>query len=169
MQGLPHAPCRLQHYRVGRRNAARPLPPHAPCRLQPNGREHGLFIEIFASTRSVQIATKGESCRNYLRDLCLHTLRADCNLSCSHRVTLRTSLPPHAPCRLQQFRRRLSVQKSTLPPHAPCRLQPARLRMNLSRWSFASTRSVQIATRMSAGFLLFFVGFASTRSVQIAT
>ena len=80
-------------------------------------------------------------------NLCLHTLRADCN---AHRRQLR-----HA-------------RRSALPPHAPCRLQQILVENQAGIKRFASTRSVQIATALEndSGALLF---FASTRSVQIAT
>ena len=114
--------------------------------------------ELFASTRSVQIATL-QSCNKLpTKPLCLHTLRADCNvpafrrspcgergLLCLHtlradcnRVTFwhpigALSLPPHAPCRLQlQQAETITAYMEALPPHAPCRLQ---------RWHCPNERS----------------------------
>ena len=83
-------------------------------------------IFSFASTRSVQIATFCFVSCCWGESLCLHTLRADCN--------------PHV--------YNQGVGGSPLPPHAPCRLQ--RVTTVLTTWtlSFASTRSVQIATRI---------------------
>ena len=123
----------------------------------------------FASTRSVQIATSAlPVCAEFL-ELCLHTLRADCNEVTASSVGGFSALPPHAPCRLQHS------------PHA-VRCAPPR---------FASTRSVQIATAAASSAchsdklclhtlradcnlcqippVFRAVGFASTRSVQIAT
>ena len=103
----------------------------------------------FASTRSVQIATVAGAIEASITPLCLHTLRADCNRRFCSLSGVKTSLPPHAPCRLQQdlsvagkragihlclhtlradcngigFLCKLSTKP--LPPHAPCRLQPA--------------------------------------------
>ena len=79
---------------------------------------------LFASTRSVQIATVNSKEMKAFVELCLHTLRADCNrvdvadvqnqelclhtlrADCNHRLFLFTeclfALPPHAPCRLQR-------------------------------------------------------------------
>ena len=78
------------------------LPPHAPCRLQQAPLACVAPKGAFASTRSVQIATMHRACRNppmttlpphapcrlqrsisadidQDNNLCLHTLRADCN------------------------------------------------------------------------------------------
>ena len=123
----PHAPCRLQHCRARCRRRALTLPPHAPCRLQ----QPVLSSPCFFS------------------ELCLHTLRADCNLvlldgACNHQP-----LPPHAPCRLQLFPRRCRSGFSPLPPHAPCRLQRNRDSTSSAARRFASTRSVQIATMLA--------------------
>ena len=103
MQGLPHAPCRLQRI-IGRRMYC-------------------------------------------FHNLCLHTLRADCNLAASPT---------------------LMVQTCSLPPHAPCRLQRGLLLCLLQFHLFASTRSVQIAT-ITASRTKRRCCFASTRPVQIAT
>ena len=144
----PHAPCRLQHADGDKGNAepplclhtlradcnkrtARfsqascPLPPHAPCRLQRDcdGAEgDGCALPPHAPCR-LQRPT-GNLCR-VVSNLCLHTLRADCNgAKCLWRYN-HLSLPPHAPCRLQRVSHLLHTSL--------CR-------------SFASTRSVQIAT-----------------------
>ena len=169
---------------------------------------------VFASTRSVQIATRFKRQTIANESLCLHTLRADCNEIPSYsdvfgedfastrsvqiatpRLTRAGSgtgpLPPHAPCRLQQGRQLAGAACQTLPPHAPCRLQP-RLHSTATKsrplpphapcrlqrgchpraarpGGFASTRSVQIATRSSVSSIHWQQSFASTRSVQIAT
>ena len=77
----------------------------------------------FASTRSVQIATFGKSCRLIINNLCLHTLRADCNADGKELFVCCDALPPHAPCRLQHAVISRLCAISALPPHAPCRLQ----------------------------------------------
>ena len=56
---------------------------------------------IFASTRSVQIATRMLDNQIARTFLCLHTLRADCNGWLKHGSSAERPLPPHAPCRLQ--------------------------------------------------------------------
>ena len=125
----PHAPCRLQRLYVSTLPIIGvALPPHAPCRLQlgivsaivadPLLCLHTLRADcnnrstawsksefIFASTRSVQIATA----------------------PVLEKVATTVALPPHAPCRLQLivFSARFR-NKRTLPPHAPCRLQRSR-------------------------------------------
>ena len=102
---------------------------------------------VFASTRSVQIATApSAACRRQSatlpphapcrlqqerkaeraehRALCLHTLRADCNADATPAPPAQAALPPHAPCRLQRAAQSAaSIGSSPLPPHAPCRLQ----------------------------------------------
>ena len=76
--------------------------PHAPCRLQRGRLVDYTEIGFFASTRSVQIATPHRGRRGKLVMLCLHTLRADCNPRSQFRPgSLPEPLPPHAPCRLQ--------------------------------------------------------------------
>ena len=101
-----------------------PLPPHAPCRLQRIWVENFVWSGYFASTRSVQIATKLPFRASRRRLLCLHTLRADCNGKRRYRSAQPLPLPPHAPCRLQRMRARwTSCLPKPLPPHAPCRLQ----------------------------------------------
>ncbi len=148
MQGLPHAPCRLQRVKcivcsqqddfastrpvqiatkkcnqdaqdksfastrpvqiativaAGFTSRRRPLPPHAPCRLQLSSRVrrwncsklclHTPRADCNPQTRS---PTKGAA------KLCLHTPRADCNTPPAAAARSCTSLPPHAPCRLQR-------------------------------------------------------------------
>ncbi len=103
------------------------MPPHAPCRLQPPLLLSKWREDFFASTRSVQIAT-----------VALLAARADTR-----------TLPPHAPCRLQRRGGWSAASAGTpLPPHAPCRLQPVRGYFRFHHdGGFASTRSVQIATK----------------------
>ena len=156
-----------------------------------HARKAALLTYAFASTRSVQIATPYATldCQAFV--LCLHTLRADCNgtstplspargcFASTRSVQIATRagragvcnagpLPPHAPCRLQPPTPHQSILPLSLPPHAPCRLQLGyRVRRNGAR-TFASTRSVQIATKFSS-MQRTSCSFASTRSVQIAT
>ena len=132
---------------------------------------------IFASTRPVQIATSFRTFSSPTDSLCLHTLRADCNCACFSRLILFSRfastrsvqiatggrprkkrstppLPPHTPCRLQRWKCRADAAVPALPPHAPCRLQ------RISTWecwtfcSFASTRSVQIATPLLESLII---------------
>ena len=94
------ADCNLRHFlHVA---GVQALPPHAPCRLQRGISYPSFYRKLFASTRSVQIATcpactrrwtpdplpPHAPCRlqrivplviSYTPSLCLHTLRADCN------------------------------------------------------------------------------------------
>ena len=63
----PHAPCRLQRTGVPESSKPRALPPHAPCRLQPVLEEATLNA----------------------KQLCLHTLRADCNKTRMKKIKLR--------------------------------------------------------------------------------
>ena len=171
------------------------LPPHAPCRLQPARASRGDCTPCFASTRSVQIATWTIAVGFTLAPLCLHTLRADCNTSCSPPCSYRMRLCLHtlradcnatfATCDPKNYKLCLHTlradcnSKSTnsiftiaplclhtlradcngsvlpekrraaspLPPHAPCRLQLPPLPMHKQQLIFASTRSVQIATK----------------------
>jgi hypothetical protein len=169
MQGLPHAACRLQRASPCSQGCCGSLPPHAPCRLQPLCRETQQSAIVFASTRSVQIATALHLPLELHRHLCLHTLRADCNcertLVCHFCILCLHTL--RADCN----------EISPVSSHPP---QP-----------FASTRSVQIATRRGSWMsdrqtLCLHTlradcnerdtlkqqladAFASTRSVQIAT
>ena len=105
-----------------------------------------MATKIFASTRSVQIATSScvrrwncnKLCLHTLRadcnykrmfvrwfkELCLHTLRADCNgfnprLDCKREVLCLHTL--RADCNVQH--RDYMMHPSPLPPHAPYRLQ----------------------------------------------
>ena len=140
----PRADCNQKPHL--RRSCQCPLPPHAPCRLQRYSRATGSNGVVFASTRPVQIATAlalsstlGEDSFASTRPvqiattdshhealfpaLCLHTPRADCNPPHSCPACRSHSLPPHAPCRLQQSLETYQAECSPLPPHAPCRLQ----------------------------------------------
>ena len=104
-------------------------------------------ILVFASTRSVQIATFFLLSDFEVYALCLHTLRADCNLLF---VLRRDYIGIFASTRSVQIATCdiiVSVKgRYTLPPHAPCRLQPIPDGSSFRRTTFASTRSVQIAT-----------------------
>ena len=126
---------------------AKPLPPHAPCRLQ-RFRPKILHCDIALCLHTLRADCNAHSIRDLIAYdwLCLHTLRADCN-ACGAL---------------------LCAVRDTLPPHAPCRLQPSGSTRRTSEFSFASTRSVQIATR-TATHKRRHESFASTRSVQIAT
>ncbi len=77
------------------------LPPHAPCRLQRLTSPPPRRNAPFASTRSVQIATRHAAEHEIAAELCLHTLRADCNDAKPLPRKHPSTLPPHAPCRLQ--------------------------------------------------------------------
>ena len=90
-----------------------------------------VVTDNFASTRPVQIATCGCSCSESALFLCLHTPRADCN------VTLSAVAPVLALC--------------LHTPRADC--NRASGRAFYRRRSFASTRPVQIATSASTKFL----------------
>ena len=142
----PHAPCRLQQQHDHQHQhprllclhtlradcnqilqtilpVAQPLPPHAPCRLQHNAPGVMPQESAFASTRSVQIATRGRMGNRHSAYLCLHTLRADCNaaktqLKAAQKLCLHTL---RADC--NQNNLLLNVVTVALPPHAPCRLQ----------------------------------------------
>ena len=146
------------------------LPPHAPCRLQLQMLCGLKITGIFASTRSVQIATcrldEVESVSRLFastRSVQIATLtipilpNEEANFASTRSVQIATgkvcadsarygSLPPHAPCRLQQAGSKFFSRKHSLPPHAPCRLQLENVPK--LKWTalFASTRSVQIAT-----------------------
>ena len=156
---------RRAHARNGGKQS---LPPHAPCRLQRVRVRTFVFVAGFASTRSVQIATERIQVHSHvvtfastrsvqiatpcscLSDgflvLCLHTLRADCNLNKEREQhaaetfastrSVQIATPPFRACaRLDFFASTRSVQIATapplvildvtgsLPPHAPCRLQ----------------------------------------------
>ena len=75
----PHAPCRLQLDFEDKFSTDNSLPPHAPCRLQHEFTDVKCLKARFASTRSVQIATAIQKDKAFCINLCLHTLRADCN------------------------------------------------------------------------------------------
>ena len=88
-------------------------------------------IQNFHQGRKLCLHTLRADCNETLtmarmkhRALCLHTLRADCNIQ-RHAIIWRwTTLPPHAPCRLQQHPScGIRLVETALPPHAPCRLQ----------------------------------------------
>ena len=123
------------------------MPPHAPCRLQRSAPK--------ADAQSVQ--------------LCLHTLRADCNglvvaqnavvdvFASTRSVQIATQCTLIITLPAESFASTRSVQIATR----------AALRRTASA-SFASTRSVQIATSAAQNHLSA-ACFASTRSVQIAT
>ena len=102
-------------------------------------------------------------------NLCLHTLRADCNNceSCNQ-----PCLTTFASTRSVQIATKIKppgcVSAETLPPHAPCRLQLVGTMLSGTTSVFASTRSVQIATKEGKKMTAQ-ENFASTRSVQIAT
>ncbi len=100
------------------------MPPHAPCRLQ-------RFIN---STDEIEV------------HLCLHTLRADCNVVAEKPRWINV---------LCLHTLRADCNGSSLFPFT-------------QQVPFASTRSVQIATACRYGQYLV-DNFASTRSVQIAT
>jgi hypothetical protein len=132
--------------RIFRRGILQYLP-HIPCRLQQIDKDRQPTPKCFASIRSVQIATVAGAIEASITPLCLHTLRADCNRRFCSLSGVKTSLPPHAPCRLQQDLSvagkragihlclrtlradcnhavvRKQFQHIALPPHAPCRLQ----------------------------------------------
>ena len=121
--------------------------PHIPCRLQPKLRGNRRNASTLPSHAPCRLQRPLDPFAGRLALLCLHTLRADCNFSFFSR---REMLVP-------------------LPPHAPCRLQPAALSPRRRGTSFASTRSVQIATSRAFFSSSTASFFASTRSVQIAT
>ena len=139
----------------------------------------------------MQIATKPANGASRGTDLCLHTLRADCNCTACRQAIAAGTLPPHAPCRLQRTIIPSPPRRYPLPPHAPCRLQRRWMQKYNATSNFASTRSVQIATKqlLTLGQTALTLPphapcrlqhsphvercapshFASTRSVQIAT
>ena len=104
-------------------------------------------LNHFASTRSAQIATVSHRATSICQSLCLHTLRADCNLTFPDLRIRKNTLPPHAPRRLQPPPARRRYESLPLCLHT--------LRADCNgchspgRWGcqpFASTRSAQIAT-----------------------
>ena len=128
-----------------------------------------VFGEDFASTRSVQIATpRLTRAGSGTGPLPPH---APCRLQQGRQLAGAAcqTLPPHAPCRLQPRLHSTATKSRPLPPHAPCRLQRGCHPRAARPGGFASTRSVQIATRSSVSSIHWQQSFASTRSVQIAT
>ena len=165
--------------------------PHAPCRLQREAAVRGMRNPIFASTRSVQIATQWLCKRRQYADalpphapcrlqltlcnlrprrhlLCLHTLRADCNkytLCEAMHVHLLCLHTPRADCNVNSAERCVWLELCLHTLRADCNvlvrvvgkalalcLHTLRADCNLIQHperrpqSFASTRSVQIAT-----------------------
>ena len=168
MQGLPHAPCRLQRGKEKCNEISASLPPHAPCRLQRfiNSTDE---IEVHLCLHTLRADCNGKEYRKPAsHNLCLHTLRADCNLLteyntvtgllCLHTLRADCNDSLDAAENGGDFASTRSVQIATapgllylilmysLPPHAPCRLQLIVLRFFIRVGIFASTRSVQIAT-----------------------
>ena len=80
-------------------------------------------LKSFASTRSAQIATAKKKGIEYESILCLHTLRADCNVA------------------RELLEKRKALCLHTL--RADCNLEQTR---EIKVTAFASTRSAQIAT-----------------------
>ena len=75
----PHAPCRLQLGRHQQSIQRVSLPPHAPCRLQPkvvggHAERFGLCLHTLRADCNL-----GRLETSLGTALCLHTLRADCN------------------------------------------------------------------------------------------
>ena len=81
------------------------------------------------------------------------------------------SLPPHAPCRLQpNWTWSAATPKSKpLPPHAPCRLQPNAPQFGKHRQLLCLHTLRADCNKSSSGRRPAERSFASTRSVQIAT
>ena len=129
----------------------------------------GQLHPAFASTRSVQIATTRSARTSPDVPLCLHTLRADCNQHRQERATNYSPLPPHAPCRLQPSDVVIAVSFISFASTRSVQIATQELRTAFARRIFASTRSVQIATIHTSAHLRANSNFASTRSVQIAT
>ena len=104
-----------------------------------------------------------------IRQLCLHTPRADCNDSHLSTVVYAVPLPPHAPCRLQPravHGMRINRILCLHTPRADCNVTASTKLPSVVY--FASTRPVQIATYVDKLVNSKEI-FASTRSVQIAT
>ena len=146
-----------------------PLPPHAPRRLQHLRQHPKGGVTIFASTRSAQIATRLIQHPERRPQLCLHTLRADCNNAARLHRRQGAPLPPHAPRRLQ--RKEVNIYGAVyqpLPPHAPRRLQLRSSRAFFRAVSLPphAPRRLQLTVR---GAIDEVYDFASTRSAQIAT
>ena len=123
------------------------MPPHAPCRLQRRRRQN----------------------EKHDRELCLHTLRADCNRQEARRSGAPHSLPPHAPCRLQLQPYRVAALVAALCLHtlrADCNV----IRLAISEWLALCLHTLRADCNASARRAPEnLCAFASTRSVQIAT
>ena len=139
----------------------------ADCNIALTGMRRGEVV--FASTRSVQIATRPQYFQQHAILLCLHTLRADCNDNCRLYSFHRTALPPHAPCRLQRRLPLTPLNRHFFASTRSVQIATPDANKRFKQWRFASTRSVQIATSASCLEQFDFEDFASTRSVQIAT
>ena len=124
MQGLPHAPCRLQPGLTSATISSLSLPPHAPCRLQLNALLEQLGFKPLPPHAPCRLQRFINSTDEIEVHLCLHTPRADCNLR-------RRSHPLYSAC----FASTRPVQIATR--HAV---------RQKARRNFASTRPVQIAT-----------------------
>ena len=140
--------------------------PRADC----NGKEyrkpasHNLCLHTLRADCNLILRT------NFLLTiLCLHTLRADCNMNLLMLSALKPALPPHAPCRLQLQSKRTRHFASTFASTRSVQIATAIWACITKSTSFASTRSVQIATAQARQRQLIICFFASTRSVQIAT
>ena len=99
----PHAPCRLQRPIVLLSTEYMALPPHAPCRLQLTRLTMTFWqrsLCLHTLRADCNIANLGTVIQGAL---CLHTLRADCNPTQRRQFRRNGALPPHAPCRLQRF------------------------------------------------------------------
>ncbi len=126
MQGLPHAPCRLQLVSRLLPSVLPSLPPHAPCRLQ---------LTMGMDTQDNRL-------------LCLHTLRADCNFTTAELIdeVLLCLHTPRADCNKMFSCAVVFVDLCLHTPRADCN-SPALLCWMTCR-RFASTRPVQIATKL---------------------
>ena len=122
----PHAPCRLQRGKEKCNEISASLPPHAPCRLQRfiNSTDE---IEVHLCLHTLRADCNGKEYRKPAsHNLCLHTLRADCNEPRQFLV-----IPAYLLC-LHTLR--ADCNSRTIFSSRPYK-------------AFASTRSVQIATR----------------------
>ena len=145
------------------------LPPHAPCRLQRSRSPRTQRTRHFASTRSVQIATQALADLPVTIELCLHTLRADCNGNGEGNTLNARELCLHTLRADCNFTTAELIDEVLLCLHtlrADCNSITTAGRA--TPVIFASTRSVQIATVYDTIYSTDFC-FASTRSVQIAT
>ena len=170
MQGLPHAPCRLQRGKEKCNEISASLPPHAPCRLQRfiNSTDE---IEVHLCLHTLRADCNGKEYRKPAsHNLCLHTLRADCNIVHANRFRHHAQLCLHtlrADCNHLQGALTVPNQLCLHTLRADCNADRAELKDRA--FLFASTRSVQIATCGTLAFIIGAAIFASTRSVQIAT